>query len=233
MIWAVNQVFIDRTLKYKKKSKDSKSVRTEEWLFDSGASVHVTPNKHLLLNSKPCSIQIRVTNGCYVSASLVGNVLLKCKCDSLLLLCGILYYATFNKNIISVPQLLRSKEYKITMSKNYVEIKYQGKELNIMFKSTANLYALDAERQWAYALENPYLLTTENNSRVMHKNLYNTCFLSKNSPSALSTLHVKKLPVHYEHKVYTTNYNREEYKKNSTKKGHGNTNIKKRYIRVV
>jgi hypothetical protein len=63
VICAVDQVSIDRKCKYKKKSKDSKSVRTEEWLFDSGASIHVTPDKHLLLNSKLCSIQIRVVNG--------------------------------------------------------------------------------------------------------------------------------------------------------------------------
>jgi hypothetical protein len=31
-------------LKYKKKCEDSKFVRTEEWMFDSGASIHVTPN---------------------------------------------------------------------------------------------------------------------------------------------------------------------------------------------
>jgi hypothetical protein len=181
-------------------------------LFDSGASIHVTPNKHLLLNSKPCSIQIRVTNGCCVSASLVGDVLLKFNCHSLLLLHVILYSPTFNKNIISAPQLL----------KNYVKIKYLGKVLNIMFKSTANLYVLDAVRQGAYALENKYLNATKNNSRVMHKNLNNTCFLSNNCHSTLSSIHVKKLPVHYEHKVYTTNYNEEECKKNSTKKGHGN-----------
>ena len=108
------------------------------------------------------------------------------------------------------------------MLKNYVKIKYQGKVLNIMFKSTANLYVLDAERQGAYALENPYLLTMENNSRVIHKNLYNTCFLSSNCPSTLSSTPVKKLPVYYEHKVYTTSHKEKEYKKNSTKKGHGN-----------
>jgi hypothetical protein len=146
-VCAAVQVFINRKCKYKKKSKDSKSVRTEEWLFDSGASVHVMPNKHLLLNSKPCSILIRVANGHYVSTSLVGDVLLKCKCSSLLLLRGILHSPTFKKNTVSAPQLLRSKEHKITMSKNYVEIKYQGKVLSIMFKSTANLYVLDAERQ--------------------------------------------------------------------------------------
>jgi hypothetical protein len=46
--------------------------------------------------------------------------------------------------------------------------------------------------------------------------------VSKNCPSTLSSIHLKKLPVQYELKAYTTNYNEEEYKKNSTKKGHGN-----------
>jgi hypothetical protein len=144
VICAADLVFIDHKRKYKKKSKDFKSVRTEEWLFDSGASIHVMPNKHLLLNSKPCSILIRVANRRYISASLVVDVLLKCKCGSLLLLCGVLYSPMFNKNIISAPQLLQSKEYKITMLKSYVAINYQGKVLNMKFKSTANLYVLDA-----------------------------------------------------------------------------------------
>jgi hypothetical protein len=122
-VCVADKEFINHKRKYKKKSKNTKSVHTEEWLLD----LRLTPNKHLLLNSKPCSIQIRVANGCYISASIVGEVLLKCKFSSFLLLHGILYSPTFNKNIISAPQFLRSKEYKITMSKNYVEIKHQGK----------------------------------------------------------------------------------------------------------
>jgi hypothetical protein len=46
-VCAADKEFISRKHKYKKKSEESKSVRTEEWLFDSGPSVHVTPNKHL------------------------------------------------------------------------------------------------------------------------------------------------------------------------------------------
>jgi hypothetical protein len=57
-ICAADQVFINLKRKYKKKSKDSKSVHREEWLFDSRASIHIPPNKHILLRSKPCSIQI-------------------------------------------------------------------------------------------------------------------------------------------------------------------------------
>jgi hypothetical protein len=48
-VCAADKAFISCKRKYKIKSEDSKSVHTEEWLFDSGASVHVTPNKHLLL----------------------------------------------------------------------------------------------------------------------------------------------------------------------------------------
>jgi hypothetical protein len=60
----------------------------------------------------------------------------------------------------------------------------------------------------------------------MLKNLYNTWFLSNNCPSTLSSIHVKNVPVQYEHRVYTTNYYEEEYKKNSTKKGHSNNKHK-------
>jgi hypothetical protein len=71
-------------------------------------------------------------------------------------------------------------------------------------------------------IRKPVSTYNEKNNRVMHKNFYNTCFLSSNCPSTLLSKHARKLPVQYEHKVYTTNYNKEEYKKNSTKKGHGN-----------
>jgi polysaccharide pyruvyl transferase WcaK-like protein len=47
-------------------------------------------------------------------------------------------------------------------------------------------------------------------------------FFVKQLPFYSLSIHVKTLPVQYEHKVYTTNYNEEEYKKYSTKKGHGN-----------
>jgi hypothetical protein len=58
-----------------------KSVRNiEEWLFDSEETVHVTPNKHLLLNTSPCNRLIKVGNGGHVVASLIGDVLLKSTC---------------------------------------------------------------------------------------------------------------------------------------------------------
>jgi hypothetical protein len=60
-----------------------KSVRNpEEWLFDSGATKHVTPNKHLLLNTSPCNRVIKLANGGQVVAKLVGDVLLKSTCGS-------------------------------------------------------------------------------------------------------------------------------------------------------
>jgi hypothetical protein len=53
----------------------------------------------------------------------------------------------------------------------YFRYKYRGKVPNIMFKSSANLYVLDAECQGAYALKNLYPNLMKNNSRFMDKNL--------------------------------------------------------------
>jgi hypothetical protein len=119
------------------------------------------------------------------------------------------------------------------MSKNYVKIKYQGKVLNILFKSTANLYVLDAECQGAYALENLYLHTMNNNSRVMHKNLYNKFFLSNNCPSTLSSIHVKKLSDSMNIKYTQRTIMKKSIGRIVQRKGMVTTNIKNRYIRAV
>jgi hypothetical protein len=66
----------------KRARKFCKSVRTlnKEWLFDTGATVHVTPNKHLLFNTSICCREIKVDNGRHVRARLVGDLLLKSEC---------------------------------------------------------------------------------------------------------------------------------------------------------
>jgi hypothetical protein len=55
-----------------------KSLRTytEEWLFDTGATVHITYCKRLLLNTSNCFKEIKAANSKYVHAYLVGDVLL-------------------------------------------------------------------------------------------------------------------------------------------------------------
>jgi hypothetical protein len=100
-----------------------KSVRThtEEWLFDTGATVHITPCKHLLFNTSNCYREIKVTNGKYVQLYLVGDILLWSECGSYLVLQGVLYSLAFNKNIIRAPQLMKNQDYII--KDNYVELR--------------------------------------------------------------------------------------------------------------
>jgi hypothetical protein len=118
-----------------------KSVQiTEEWLFDSGATVHVTSNKHLLFNTSPCKRLIKVANGGHMVASLIGDVLLKSRCGSYLMLKRILYSPKFNKNIICAPQMSKNHDYIITMKKNYEMVHYKGTVLKVLYRASANLY---------------------------------------------------------------------------------------------
>jgi hypothetical protein len=85
------QVYVTNTEEYRKCkiSQDiCKSVRThsEEWLFYTGATVHVTPNKYLLFNTSNCFREIKVANGKYVHTYLVGDVLLRGECGNYLVL---------------------------------------------------------------------------------------------------------------------------------------------------
>jgi hypothetical protein len=64
----MEQVFyttMEKTRTRKKSQDICKSVHTlnEEWLFDTGATVHITPNMHVLLNTSICCREIKVANG--------------------------------------------------------------------------------------------------------------------------------------------------------------------------
>jgi hypothetical protein len=85
------QVYVTMTTEHCKRkiSQDiCKNVRThtEEWLFDTGAMVHITPCKHLLFNTSNCYREIRVANGKYVRSYMVGDILLQSECGNYLVL---------------------------------------------------------------------------------------------------------------------------------------------------
>jgi hypothetical protein len=152
-----------------KKGQDySKSVSCEEWLFDSGASVHVTPNKTLLLNARPVNRNIHVADGSLVVATMTGDVLLKITCGSVIDLKNITYSSTFDKNIISASQLMANGNYTITMKRNYIEVRYMGTYLMILRKPSANLYYLRGNRLTESSLK--YLSLSDTKSRVRNSN---------------------------------------------------------------
>jgi hypothetical protein len=110
-------------------------THTEEWLFNTSATIHITPCKHLLFNTSNCCREIRVANGKYVRSYLVGDILLWSEWGNFLVLQGVLYSLAFNKNIISAPQLMKNQDYIIIMKDNYVELQYKGTSLKIHMKA--------------------------------------------------------------------------------------------------
>jgi autotransporter translocation and assembly factor TamB len=147
-------------------------VRTlnKGWLFDTWATVHVTPNKHLPFNTSICCREIKVANGRHVRARLAGDLLLKSECGNYLYLQGVLFSPTFNKNIISAPQLMRSQDYTIIMKNDYVQMRYRGTGIKMNLKTMENLYIFIGWRHPEHALK--YLASrTMNNSRVLYKTI--------------------------------------------------------------
>jgi hypothetical protein len=95
-------------------------------------------------------------------------VLLKCTCGSYLMLKGILYSLKFNKNIISVPQLLKSHDYIITMKKNYVMVQYKSTVLKMLYIALANLYFFKGVRLPESVLKYLYLNKEKEKVRVIY-----------------------------------------------------------------
>jgi hypothetical protein len=130
-IHPMDQVFyatVEKPHKCKSSQDIGKSVCThnEEWLFDTGATVHVTMDKHLLCNTSICCRENKVAKGRHVRARQVGGVLLRSECDNYLYLQGVLYSPAFNKNIISAPQLMQTQDYIIIMKKQLQGDAVQG-----------------------------------------------------------------------------------------------------------
>jgi hypothetical protein len=113
-------------------------TNTEEWLFDTGATVHITQCKHLLFNTLNCYREIKVANSKYVRSYLVWDILLRSECWNYLVLQRVLYRPAFNKNIISAPHLMKNEDFIIIMKDNYVELRYKGTSLKIHMKTSEN-----------------------------------------------------------------------------------------------
>jgi hypothetical protein len=111
------------------------------WLFKTGDAVHFTKNKHLLCNTSICCREIKVANGRHVRARKVVDVLLRSECGNYLYLQGVLHSPSFNKNIISAPQLIQSQDYTANIMKNnYKEMQYKGTGLKMKLKTIENLH---------------------------------------------------------------------------------------------
>jgi hypothetical protein len=161
-------------------------THTEEWLFDTGATVHITPCKRLLFHTSNCYREIKVANGKYVRSYQVGDILLRSECGNFLVLQGVLCSPAFNKNIISAPQWIKNQDYIIIIKDNYVELRYKGTNMKNNMKPLENLYIFIGKQQSEYALKHLQLSTTEHNSRVSHNDIHKNTFYTPNVHNLLS-----------------------------------------------
>jgi hypothetical protein len=89
---------------------------SEARLFDTGATVHATPNDNALLNTQVCSARVEVAQGTEVQGTKKRFMVLHSTCGACITLTGVLVILSFKKNIISGPNLVRNTGYIVTMS---------------------------------------------------------------------------------------------------------------------
>ena len=82
---------------------------TEEWLIDSGASVHVTNSSAGMIDIEPTDEAVIVGNNTVIKANLKGTVYIK---DTVtqrsIKLRSVLYVPNFRRNIISIGKLVEN-----------------------------------------------------------------------------------------------------------------------------
>jgi hypothetical protein len=88
----------------------------EYWLFDTGATVHVTPTDTFLTNIVYRPQTIKVAEGTRVHSPKYGDLTLRSECGGTIHLLKVLYVPEFYKNIISGYKLLQNETYKLVVS---------------------------------------------------------------------------------------------------------------------
>eukprot|EP00833_Pecoramyces_ruminatium_P006363 jgi/Orpsp1_1/1180395/evm.model.c7180000073227.1 len=93
-------------------SKSSKKLSC--WILDSGASIHTTNDKNLLINIRKCSEQISLPNGKIIKSTLIGNFIGSINGYKISLL-DVHYTPDIKRNLISISSLIKNR-YKVVFS---------------------------------------------------------------------------------------------------------------------
>ena len=136
-IFAVN---VEKGSKNAVNNVSERHTYVEQWLMDSGSTVHLTnENKHLV-NVQTCNNTITVGTGDTLTAESKGTIILKqLRHNKRLILHDVLYVPGFNQNIISVSNLLQ-KGYTVIGNKNTLSLRYNGKTLILKNNDAQNMF---------------------------------------------------------------------------------------------
>jgi hypothetical protein len=94
----------------------------EHWLFDTGATVHVTPTDTFLTNIVYHAQTIKVAEGTCVHSPKYEDLTLKSKCGGIVQLLKILYAPEFYKHIISGHKLLQNESYRLVVCRQQASL---------------------------------------------------------------------------------------------------------------
>ncbi|GMF46206.1 unnamed protein product [Phytophthora fragariaefolia] len=112
-------------------SRDSKLQ--ESWAIDSGASHHICNDKTTFVEIKMCDkCELTVANGNTAKITGVGTVTLPSGKERDIRIQDALYVQSMNQNLLSVPQINRSGQFKVV---------FDGAEMHITLKTSQKIVA--------------------------------------------------------------------------------------------
>ena len=174
-----NANFTKQKVKFMEESQNESafSVQTEkdrnknklEWIIDSGATSHMTPNIELIKNIKEEQRQISLADETYISSEGIGEIQLKNGKDQKLIMKDVLYVPKLKGNLISVSKLTE-QNFELTFNKREGFIKNENGELLITAKKQKNFYIVkteDSNQDIVYKVK-------ENSKLYWHKRLGHT-----------------------------------------------------------
>ena len=162
-------------MNYMSVGSDRRRNATENWLLDSGSTVHLTNNKFMLTNLCKTNTNVTVGTGTTVQATIKGDVkLVQEISENVMILRDVLYVPSFNQHILSIPKLLK-EGYTLFGNKTSLELVADNSNIittNIM--DSQNMFYLKVRRTGLSAEENRMLKNrkirdTWNDQRIMNK----------------------------------------------------------------
>jgi len=135
--------------KHEVNSVGTEPTRCDEWLIDSGASVHVTNEKDDLLEPKSTGQAVTIRSGTTMAAKAIGGKPTKLKDDqgNVIELADVLYIPDFKKKIISLSKLLDQGYHVPEWTKEYFWLSKDGKAIQVPRKEGFTMYYFRAMPQ--------------------------------------------------------------------------------------
>ncbi|KAK1396586.1 hypothetical protein POM88_006449 [Heracleum sosnowskyi] len=97
-------------------TNSKKSLSSNMWILDSGATDHITPHLHLLTNVNQINYVFHLPNGQHTTVTHIGTIILHVN----IVLTDVLYVPSFNYNLLSIPKLTSTNSCNVFLLKMLV-----------------------------------------------------------------------------------------------------------------